>query len=97
MTTNFLLPDGIVAQPAAETPTMAMIEEAFAITVSDGVTSTGEVAPSDLGDAVAGLGHGGVASMLDPPQGSLIEHLDHRGESARTIGAATRSSCRTAS
>ena len=55
MTTNFLLPlTGSFAQPAAENPTMVMIEEAFRHHGLPWRYINCEVAPSDLGDAVRG-------------------------------------------
>ena len=90
MTTNFLLPlTGSFAQPAAENPTMVMIEAAFRYHGLPWRYINCEVAPSDLGDAVRGaraMGWRGFNCSI-PHKVAVIEHLDRLGESARIIGA----------
>lgn len=87
---NFLLPlTGSFAQPAAENPTVAMIEAAFRHHGLDWRYLNCEVAPEDLGDAVRGaraMGWRGFNCSI-PHKVAVIEHLDALGKSAEIIGA----------
>ncbi|MFT4148911.1 MAG: shikimate dehydrogenase [Paracoccaceae bacterium] len=87
---NFLLPlTGSFAQPAAENPTVAMIEAAYAHHGLDWRYINVEVAPEDLGDAVRGaraMGWRGFNCSI-PHKVAVIEHLDGLGQSAEIIGA----------
>ena len=87
---NFLLPlTGSFAQPAAENPTVAMIEAAFAHHGLDWRYLNVEVAPEDLGDAVRGaraMGWRGFNCSI-PHKVAVIAHLDGLGQSAQIIGA----------
>jgi shikimate dehydrogenase len=87
---NFLLPiTGSFAQPAAENPTVAMIEAAFAHHGLDWRYLNMEVTPSDLGDAVRGaraMGWQGFNCSI-PHKVAVITHLDGLGQSAEIIGA----------
>lgn len=90
MTHNFLLPlTGSFAQPAAENPTVAMIEAAFAHHGLDWRYINTEVSPDNLGAAVQGaraMGWRGFNCSI-PHKVAVIEHLDGLGESAQIIGA----------
>lgn len=90
MSPNFLQPlIGSFAQPAAENPTVAMIEAAFRHHGLDWRYINCEIAPDDLADAVAGaraMGWRGFNCSI-PHKVAVIEHLDGMGESARIIGA----------
>ena len=80
---------GLFAQPAAENPTVAMIEAAYRHHGLDWRYLTCEVAPDDLGDAVRGsraMGWAGFNCSL-PHKVAVIEHLDGLGESAAIMGA----------
>jgi shikimate dehydrogenase len=80
---------GSFATPAAENPTVAMIEAAFIHHGIDARYINCEVAPADLGDAVRGakaMGWLGFNCSI-PHKVAVIEHLDSLGESAATIGA----------
>lgn len=87
---NFLLPiTGSFAQPAAENPTVAMIEAAFAHHGLDWRYLNVEVAPSGLADAVRGaraMGWRGFNCSI-PHKVAVIPHLDGLGQSAEIIGA----------
>lgn len=87
---NFLLPlTGSFAQPAAENPTVAMIEAAFAHHGLDWRYLNVEVAPEALGDAVKGaraMGWRGFNCSI-PHKVAVIQHLDGLGQSAEIIGA----------
>ena len=80
---------GSFAMPAAENPTVAMIEAAFA---HHGIAAryiNCEVAPADLGAAVHGakaMGWLGFNCSI-PHKVAVIAHLDALAESAATIGA----------
>ena len=82
---TFLLPiTGSFAQPAAENPTVAMIEAAFAHYGLDWRYLNVEVAPADLGDAVRGaraMGWRGFNCSI-PHKVAVIDHLDGLGQSA---------------
>lgn len=80
---------GLFAQPAAENPTVAMVEAAYRDLGLDARYLTCEVAPESLGDAVRGakaMGWLGFNCSL-PHKVAVIEHLDEVAESARLIGA----------
>jgi len=87
---NFLLPlTGSFAQPAAENPTVAMIEAAFRHHGLDWRYINVEVAPDDLADAVRGaraMGWRGFNCSI-PHKVAVIDHLDGLGKSAAIIGA----------
>ncbi|RFC61887.1 shikimate dehydrogenase [Fulvimarina endophytica] len=90
MAENFLLPlTGSFAQPAAENPTVAMIEAAFRHYDLDWRYINCEVVPEGLGDAVKGaraMGWRGFNCSI-PHKVAIIDHLDGLGESAEIIGA----------
>jgi shikimate dehydrogenase len=80
---------GSFATPAAENPTVAMIEAAFAHHAIDARYINCEVAPADLGAAVRGakaMGWLGFNCSI-PHKVAVIAHLDALAESAATIGA----------
>jgi shikimate dehydrogenase len=80
---------GSFATPAAENPTVAMIEAAYRHHGLDARYINCEVAPEALGDAVHGawaMGWAGFNCSL-PHKVAVIEHLAGLGESARIIGA----------
>lgn len=87
---NFLLPiTGSFAQPAAENPTVAMIEAAFRHHGLDWRYINVEVSPENLGDAVRGaraMGWRGFNCSI-PHKVAVIDHLDGLGTSAQIIGA----------
>lgn len=90
MSHNFLSPlTGSFAMPAAENPTVAMIEAAYRHQGLDWRYLNCEVAPERLRDAVLGaraMGWMGFNCSI-PHKVAVIEHLDGLGESARIIGA----------
>ncbi len=80
---------GLFAQPAAENPTVVMVEAAYRALGLETRYLTCEVAPDALGDAVRGakaMGWLGFNCSL-PHKVAVIEHLDEVAESARLIGA----------
>jgi shikimate dehydrogenase len=80
---------GSFAQPAAENPTVEMIEAAYRHHELDWRYINFEVAPEGLADAVRGaraMGFAGFNCSL-PHKVAVIEHLDGLGESARIMGA----------
>jgi shikimate dehydrogenase len=80
---------GSFATPAAENPTVAMIEAAFVHHGIDARYINCEVAPADLADAVRGakaMGWLGFNCSI-PHKVAVIAHLDELGQSAATIGA----------
>ena len=80
---------GSFATPAAENPTVAMVEAAYRHHGLDARYLNCEVAPEALGDAVRGaraMGWAGFNCSL-PHKVAVIEHLDGLGESAAIIGA----------
>jgi shikimate dehydrogenase len=80
---------GSFATPAAENPTVAMIEAAYRHHGLDARYVNCDVAPEDLGDAVRGaraMGWAGFNCSI-PHKVAVIEHLDGLGESAEVIGA----------
>lgn len=90
MSRNFLSKlTGSFAMPAAENPTVAMVEAAYQHHHLDWRYINCEVAPDDLEDAVQGaraMGWAGFNCSI-PHKVAVIEHLDGLGESARIIGA----------
>ncbi|WP_246564827.1 shikimate dehydrogenase [Ancylobacter sonchi] len=75
--------------PAAENPTVAMVEAAYRHHGLDWRYINCEVAPEALGDAVRGaraMGWRGFNCSI-PHKVAVIEHLDGLGESAQIIGA----------
>jgi len=90
MARNFLSPlTGSFAMPAAENPTVAMVEAAYRHHGLDWRYLNCEVAPDALGDAVRGaraMGWVGFNCSI-PHKVAVIGHLDGLGESARIIGA----------
>jgi shikimate dehydrogenase len=80
---------GSFATPAAENPTVAMIEAAFRHHGMDARYINCEVEPSALGDAARGaraMGWRGFNCSI-PHKVAIIQHLDGLGQSAATIGA----------
>ena len=80
---------GCFAQPAAENPTVAMVEAAYRAAGLDARYLNCEVAPADLGDAVRGaraMGWAGFNCSL-PHKVAVIAHLDELAASASIIGA----------
>jgi shikimate dehydrogenase len=80
---------GSFARPAAENPTVAMVEAAYAHHGIDARYLNCEVAPADLRDAVAGaraMGWIGFNCSI-PHKVAVIEYLDGLGASAEIIGA----------
>lgn len=90
MTHDFLVPlTGSFAMPAAENPTVVMIEAAYHQLGLNWRYLNCEVHPDHLGDAVRGvlaMGWRGFNCSI-PHKVAVIEHLDGLGESARIIGA----------
>ena len=80
---------GSFAMPAAENPTVEMVEAAFRHHGLHWRYLNCEVPPDRLADAVAGaraMGWAGFNCSL-PHKVAVIDHLDGLGESARLIGA----------
>ena len=80
---------GSFATPAAENPTVAMIEAAFRHHGMDARYINCEVEPAALGDAARGaraMGWRGFNCSI-PHKVAIIQHLDGLGQSAETIGA----------
>ena len=80
---------GSFAQPAAENPTVAMIEAAYKHHNLPWRYINFEVAPENLADAVRGaraMGFAGFNCSL-PHKVAVIEHLDGLGKSAEIMGA----------
>jgi shikimate dehydrogenase len=80
---------GSFAMPAAENPTVAMIEAAYRHHGIDARYLNCEVAPEALGDAVRGaraMGWVGFNCSI-PHKVAVIEHIDRLGRSAEIIGA----------
>ena len=80
---------GSFAMPAAENPTVAMVEAAYRHHGIDARYLNCEVAPEALADAVRGaraMGWVGFNCSI-PHKVAVIEHLDGLGESAALIGA----------
>ncbi len=87
---DFLQPlTGSFALPAAENPTVVMVEAAYRQLGLNWRYLNCEVRPEHLGDAVRGaraMGWRGFNCSI-PHKVAVIEHLDELGESARIIGA----------
>jgi shikimate dehydrogenase len=87
---NFLsVLTGSFAMPAAENPTVAMVEVAYRHHGLDARYVNCEVAPEALGDAVRGaraMGWAGFNCSI-PHKVRVIEHLDGLADSATVIGA----------
>ncbi|MFI0845167.1 shikimate dehydrogenase [Mesorhizobium sp. IMUNJ 23232] len=87
---NFLsLITGCFAMPAAENPTVAMMDAAYAHHGIDARYINCEVPPEKLGDAVRGaraMGWAGFNCSL-PHKVAVIDHLDGLGESAEVMQA----------
>jgi shikimate dehydrogenase len=80
---------GSFSTPAAENPTVAMVEAAYRHHGLDARYLNCEVEPDALGDAVRGaraMGWVGFNCSL-PHKVAVIEHLDAIGDSAAVIGA----------
>ena len=80
---------GSFAMPAAENPTVAMIESAFRHHALDARYINCEVPPEALGDAARGaraMGWRGFNCSI-PHKVAITAHLDGLGESAAAIGA----------
>jgi shikimate dehydrogenase len=80
---------GSFAMPAAENPTVAMVEAAYRHHGLDIRYINCEVAPERLGDAVKGaraMGWIGFNCSI-PHKVAVIDHLDGLGESAAVMGA----------
>ncbi len=80
---------GSFSQPAAENPTVAMVEAAYRHHQLDWRYLNCEVAPESLGAAVAGakaMGWAGFNCSL-PHKVAVIDHLDGLGQSAQLMGA----------
>ena len=90
MAHDFLHPlTGSFAMPAAENPTVVMIEAAYRQLGLDWRYLNCEVHPDQLGDAVRGaraMNWRGFNCSI-PHKVAVIEHLDGLGASARIIGA----------
>jgi shikimate dehydrogenase len=87
---NFLsLLTGSFAMPAAENPTVAMVEAAYRHHGLDARYINCEVAPEALADAVRGaraMGWAGFNCSI-PHKVAVVEHLDGLADSAAVIGA----------
>lgn len=80
---------GSFAQPAAENPTVAMVEAAYRHHDLDARYINCEVVPAALGDAVRGaraMGWAGFNCSI-PHKVAVVAHLDGLGDSAQIIGA----------
>jgi len=80
---------GSFATPAAENPTVAMVESAYRHHGIDARYINCDVAPEHLGDAVRGaraMGWVGFNCSL-PHKVAVVEHLDGLADSAAVIGA----------
>ena len=80
---------GSFAQPAAENPTVAMVEAAYRHHGLDARYLNCEVAPAALADAVRGaraMGWAGFNCSI-PHKVAVVEHLDELAPSAAVIGA----------
>lgn len=90
MTHDFLAPlTGSFAMPAAENPTVVMIEAAYRQLGLPWRYINCEVTPDRLGDAVRGaraMGWRGFNCSI-PHKVAVVEHLDGLGASAHIIGA----------
>jgi shikimate dehydrogenase len=90
VTLDFLsLLTGSFATPAAENPTVAMVEAAYRHHGLDARYINCDVAPGALGDAVRGaraMGWAGFNCSI-PHKVAVLEHLDGVADSAAVIGA----------
>ncbi len=90
MAPNFLSQlTGSFAMPAAENPTVSMIEAAYRHHDLDWRYINCEVSPDALGDAVRGakaMGWAGFNCSI-PHKVAVIDHLDGLGQSAEIMGA----------
>lgn len=90
MSADFLpMLTGSFATPAAENPTVAMVEAAYRHHGIHARYINCEVPPALLGDAVRGakaMGWAGFNCSI-PHKVAVIDHLDGLGESAKLIGA----------
>ena len=80
---------GSFSMPAAENPTVAMVEAAYRHHGIEARYINCEVAPAALGDAVRGaraMGWLGFNCSI-PHKVAVVEHLDGLGDSAAVIGA----------
>jgi shikimate dehydrogenase len=80
---------GSFSTPAADNPTVAVMEAAYRHHGLDARYLNCEVQPADLGDAVRGaraMGWAGFNCSI-PHKVAVIEHLDGLADSARIIGA----------
>lgn len=80
---------GSFSTPAADNPTVAMVEAAYRALGIDARYVNCDVQPEDLRDAVRGaraMGWVGFNCSL-PHKVAVVEHLDRLAESARVIGA----------
>jgi shikimate dehydrogenase len=80
---------GSFADPAAENPTVAMVEAAYRHHGIDARYINCEVPPERLGDAVRGaraMGWAGFNCSI-PHKVAVVEHVDELAESAALIGA----------
>ena len=80
---------GSFSTPAAENPTVAMVEAAYRHHGLDARYLNCEVEPAALGDAVRGaraMGWAGFNCSI-PHKVAVIQHLDALGDSAAVIGA----------
>jgi shikimate dehydrogenase len=97
MSTHFLSTlTGSFSTPAADNPTVAMVEAAYRHHGMHWRYINCEVTPDDLGDAVRGaraMGWAGFNCSL-PHKVSVIEYLDDLAPSARIIGAVNTVVCR---
>src|SRR2546421_8959207 len=80
---------GCFAMPAAENPTVVMVEAAYRYHGLDARYLTCEVAPDALGDAVRGAKAMGWAgfNLSIPHKVAVLDHVDAVGDSAAVIGA----------
>jgi shikimate dehydrogenase len=80
---------GSFSTPAADNPTVAMVEAAYRALGLDARYLNCDVQPEDLGDAVRGaraMGWAGFNCSL-PHKVAVVEHLDRLAGSAQVIGA----------
>ena len=83
---------GSFSTPAADNPTVAMVEAAYRDLGLDARYINCDVTPDALGDAVRGaraMGWKGFNCSL-PHKVTVIEHLDELAESASLIGRVRR-------
>ena len=89
MTSYLSLLTGSFAMPAAENPTVVMVEAAYRHHGLDARYLNCEVAPEALGDAIRGaraMGWAGFNCSI-PHKVAVVEHLDGLAASAEVIGA----------